>query len=132
MACPACKIILDGGRFAAAARSVAGRTNIQSEVVVEATYLADIVLTTTNAVMHGIRSGALTPEQIDEAHAWSELQCHRAAQLEASRPLETFDNGRLLRRWATEDRLHATALAGGEYSGAWEVDGTSGIRKKQE
>jgi hypothetical protein len=128
MACPACKIILDGGRFAAAARSVAGRPNIPSVVRTAATYLADVVTANTDAIVFGIRSGALTPEQIDEAHAWSELQCHRAAALEAGEFPSNHSSG--LYAWAHEDRQHATALAGGEYSGAWEVDGTSGIRKK--
>ncbi len=128
MPCPACKVVIDGGRFAAAARSVAGRANIPSAVRTAATYLAEIVTANTMGIMEGIRSGALTPEQIDQAHAWSELQCHRAAALEAGEFPSNHSAG--LYGWANEDRQHATALAGGEYSGAWEVDGTSGIRKK--
>lgn len=125
--CPACKIILDGGRLAAAATMLANRS--QGALHVAATYLADIVRASTSAIEHGIELSQLTAAQIDERHAWSELQCHRAQFIEDNIGRGAFTPEDLI-AWAHEDRLHATALAGGEYEGEWEVLGTSGIRKK--
>lgn len=137
MPCPACKIILDGGRLAAAARGLARKYSNAPDawhIVATAEYLADVVSASMRAVMHGIKSGQITGDQIDEAHAWSELQCHRAAAIEsAPEPDEGGESAltpALLIEWAHEDRLHATKLFGGEYHGAWEIDGVKGITKK--
>lgn len=62
-----------------------------------------------------IREGNASGDYQDRAHALSELWCHRAA---------------LLRQWAEEDRLIATEMIGGEYSGAYVIDGVSGIKPK--
>lgn len=129
--CPACKIILDGGRLAAAARWLALVVGAESPLYAAAFFLADTVAANTEAIIHGIKSGALNSEQIDEAHAWSELQCHRAAHLrDRSQLIESVTTPELLAKWAEEDRLHATALAGGEYDGAWIVEDVRGIRQK--
>lgn len=128
MPCPACKIIIDGGRLAAAAKKLSGSPSLSAA----ATYLSEVVTADTEAIIEGVRSEVFTDDQVDAAHAWSELQCHRAAFI------EDVDNSseitsELLTTWATEDRLHATQLAGGEYpnDGAWEIDGVKGIRKKE-
>lgn len=96
--CPPCKIILDGGVLIAA---------------------LDVYGTTTGsaraAFLCAIDNGTFDGASIDQAHALSELWCHRAA---------------LLRQWAEEDRLMATAMIGGEYRGAWSVDGVNGITPK--
>lgn len=94
--CPPCKVILDGGVVRTAAESYAGT-----------------VASISASFGHAIAIGTFDAAQIDEAHALSELWCHRAA---------------LLRKWAEEDRLHATGMIGGEYAGAWMIDGVEGIR----
>lgn len=136
--CPACKIILDGGRLVASAERIASWLRAETILSAEqpdhhktnralaASYLAAIVRATTDAIVHGIKSGFLTPEQIDAAHAWSELQCHRAAALESGEEI----TGDVLDDWAQEERLRATEMFGGEYEGAWIVDGVKGISRK--
>jgi hypothetical protein len=142
MTCPACKIIIDGGVLAASAR-LYGRAYTESRadfredmrgIVGAAEYLAAIAEASTEALMQGIRTGKLTSDQIDEAHAMSELSCHRAAWLreraEASASTDFgHDAVRRLREWAEELRLHTTKLIGGEYRGAWTVDGVDAIRR---
>lgn len=96
--CPPCKIILDGGIIELATDLYAGTTRAIGK-----------------AFDHAITTGVFGPEQIDEAHALSELWCHRAV---------------LLRKWAEDDRLHATGMLGGEYSGAFAIDGVDGIHIK--
>lgn len=127
--CPACKIILDGGRLVAALRMLAEVTTGVRRAA--AIFFAGIVEANTRAIQHGIESGKFNDEQIDEAHAWSELQCHRAAFIEDSfdDPGNIFPD--VLRTWATEDRVRLTKMVGGEYSGAWTVDGTKGISPKK-
>lgn len=125
--CPACKIILDGGRLVAAANDLANRVELSDPRYAAATYLGEVVRASTDAISSGIEVGTLDPEQIEEAHAWSELQCHRAAFIEDHNQIITPD---LLYGWANEDRLRATAMFGGEYDGAWIVDGVKGISRK--
>lgn len=98
--CPPCKIILDDGGV----------------VVAAANAYAEMGRAAAQAITAGITHGRLSPEQIDEAHAFSELQCHRAA---------------LIRAWTEELRLHTTKIIGGEYDGGYIVDGVDGIRKKE-
>lgn len=98
MPCPPCKIILDGGVIGAA-------TSLYSST-------AEII---SNAFTHAIEIGSFDASDIDQAHALSELWCHRAA---------------LLRQWAEEDRLIATDMLGGEYSGGWRINGVKGIEPK--
>lgn len=134
--CPPCKIIIDGGRLAAAADLLG---DVSPSHRPWARYLSSIVRWNTNAITEGIRAGRISSEMIDEAHAWSELQCHRAAAIEGvigdttkNRIAEGFweITPHRLGVWAEEDRLHATKLAGGEYRGAWEISGVDGIRRK--
>lgn len=129
--CPPCKIIIDGGRFAAAARWAAATMDRSDRAAVAAAiYLAEVVTANENAISSGIHRGIFSEEQIDEAHAWSELQCHRAQLIEDNVRGGTFVAASILYQWATEDREHATRLAGGEYHGGWTVNGTEGIEKK--
>lgn len=140
MPCPACKIIIDGGRLAAAADLLADAYTTDAFARASARYLSGIVRWNTNAITNGIQSGAIAGDLLDEAHAWSELQCHRAAAIEewAQRLLsvnrellhDRAINGPKLLKWAEEDRLHATKLTGGEYRGAWQIDGVKGITKR--
>lgn len=95
--CPPCKIILDGGIIELATDLYAGTTRAIGE-----------------AIDAHISEGA-NPSFIDEAHALSELWCHRAA---------------LLRKWAEDDRLYATHMLSGEYTGAFIIDGVNGIVPK--
>lgn len=135
--CPPCKVIIDGGTIGGGGRLLARK---RPEVAAAAHYLADISEASVRAIMQGVRSGALTPEQIDEAHAWSELECHRAAVIRDSAVREfeavrvdnktIIVNEALLMQWAEETRIHTTALIGGEYHGSFEVDGITGIRKR--
>lgn len=95
-----------------------------------ARYLAHIASSSGEALIYAIDRAVLKPEEIDEAHAMSELSCHRAAFLRDS---DDFRNGAMagmLMKWAEELRLHTTGLVGGEYKGAWVVDGVRGISKK--
>lgn len=96
--CPPCKIILDGGVINLATDLYSGTVRAIQE-----------------SFEHAIRIGTFGPADIDEAHALSELWCHRAA---------------LIRQWAEEDRLYATNMIGGEYSGAFRINGVRGIEPK--
>lgn len=98
--CPPCKIILDeGGAIPAAAAG-----------------LAQMSEAAARAILHGVEIGSINEEQLDEAHAFSELLCHRAA---------------LMRQWTEEIRTFTTKLIGGEYQGNFIVDGVDGIRRKE-
>lgn len=140
--CPPCKIIIDGGRFAAAARWLVhhvyrvmaadqSERDIAQEVAAAATYLADVVSANEEAISRGIKMRLFDAERIDQAHAWSELQCHRAQAIEDAIRAHKIIPAETLYLWAKEDRLHATMLAGGEYHGGWTVNGTDGITKKE-
>jgi hypothetical protein len=130
MPCPACKIIIDHpGALAAAARLLA-RTNMEFENA--ALYLADIATASADAITR--LRGSLSAAEMDEAHAFSELGCHRAAVIRAETGLFPNDSQaqsnlseETLLQWAEELRLHTTKLVGGEYEGAWTVDGVNGI-----
>lgn len=134
---PPCKVIIDGRILAAAARWLA---NVHASLRAAALHLAETTEASVAALEHGIRARLITGDELDEAHAWSELECHRAALLRrwasGNKPLtQTSDDlpaasSELLATWAEETRLHTTKLIGGEYSGAWEVLGVNGIRKK--
>lgn len=131
--CPPCKIILDDpGALAASARYFALIASENDEAPVElvaaAAYLADIATIVGEVLIRAIDKGVLNAADIDEAHAMSELSCHRAAALLAMGD-EVMEPSKIM-QWAEELRLHTTMLVGGEYSGAWEVDGVNGIRKK--
>ena len=138
---PPCKIIIDGRVLAAAARWFA---NVHASLRAAALHLAETTEASVAALEHGIRARLINGEELDEAHAWSELECHRASLLRAwasgAVPLSGFRDGErrdppatneLLATWAEETRLHTTKLLGGEYSGALEVLGVNGIRKKE-
>lgn len=136
--CPPCKIIIDGRAIGAAALLFAARYVALSgmpSLIAAAQYLASIADGATAALVYGIKAGALTAETIDEAHAMSELSCHRGAWLRnaATMPQMTSEEqartATLLGAWAEELRLHTTRLIGGEYRGAWKVDGIKGISK---
>jgi len=132
--CPPCKIIIDGGRLAAAAiwfASGVSDPDAPSFLGDAARYLAAVIKADAEATAMGVRSGRIRAGA-DEAHAWSELNCHRAAMIEDTILNQDYDKltAELLYRWATEDRLMATKLAGGEYSGAWIVNGVEGISPK--
>lgn len=135
--CPPCKIIIDGGRYAGSARWLSEVADADGNwpLARAARYLATVVAANEAAITRAIRERVFDPERIDQAHAWSELQCHRAQAIErfiidSHAPNVLEINFGLLYMWATEDRLHATNLVGGEYHGAWEVNGTEGITKK--
>lgn len=136
--CPPCKIIIDGRALQSSAIHFAAFTEAGSGLPTlssAARYLAAIAGGSTEALSFGIKSGALGTETIDEAHAMSELSCHRAAWLRhaTTEPRMTKEEqGRtanLLMAWAEELRLHATRLIGGEYRGPWKVDGITGISR---
>lgn len=125
--CPKC--IIDCGRLIAAARLVGSAfPNLQAA----ATYLADVV----TFDMRGIENGAdqIPPERYEEVRAWSELDCHRAAELErwiAETDWQAASDGvDTLMRWAREHRLFATGLFGGEYDGPYTIDVINGISKQ--
>lgn len=62
-------------------------------------------------------SGDVDAEKREKLHAYAELDCHRA---------------KLILKWAEEIHQRGVdELTGGEYAGAWEVDGVSGIRKRE-
>lgn len=134
--CPPCKIILDGRAISSSARLFAaiyaGLSGLPS-VVAAANYLAEIADGATEALTDGIKSGALSAEAIDEAHAMSELSCHRAAWLRHATTMprmtreEQTRTAALLEAWGEELRLHTTKLIGGEYRGPWKVDGIKSI-----
>jgi len=136
--CPPCKIILDGGRYAAAATLFAAWIEALSglpTLAASARYLSTIAAGVTDALSFGIRADRLTTEEIDEAHAMSELSCHRAAWLEHAvteprmTPEEQARTAKMIMSWAEELRLNTTRLIGGEYHGAWTVDGIKGITR---
>lgn len=135
--CVPCKIIIDGRVLSAAARYF-GLQTASAAIAASARLLADTADAATEALMYAIRSGTLSPEALDEAHAMSELSCHRAAYLRSSagvpmpphRP--STSEGAWIGRftgWAEELRLHTTKLVGGEYAGAWVIDDVTGIRR---
>lgn len=133
---PACvKIIIDtGGRIAAAADMYADTVGPKHPDYPAARYLANTARADAKALVAGIRSGAIDGEAKDRAHAWSELNCHRAAAIEGwcdyyAHPSRRDD----LFAWATQDRLTTTSIAGGEYRGRYElVNDTEDIRLKAE
>lgn len=136
--CPPCKIILDGRAISGSAVMFAARYAALSglpTLVAAANYLATIAEGATEALVYGIKSGALSAETIDEAHAMSELSCHRAAWLRNAAGMvrmnreEQERTAGLLEAWAEELRIHTTGLIGGEYHGPWKVDGIKGITK---
>lgn len=134
---PACiKIIIDtGGRLAAAGHLFADHgCGLSAGAAAAGRYLARIAEADARALVTAIKSGHVTKEKLDEAHAWSELNCHRAAEIEswcvgsAMTRGESLERATLLFGWAGEDRIFTTRLAGGgEYSGPWIIDGTKGI-----
>lgn len=134
--CPKC--IIDDGILAAAARLFAAGCD-DPDTTSEALHLADTADAVKAATECALKSGAVTEDQADELHAMSELSCHRAAELRAWARGETSmipnrgdtDRHVVLQLWAEELRLHTTRLIGGEYTGAWIVDGVTGIRKRQ-
>lgn len=118
--CPKC--IIDGGRFAAAARRLAA---LHETLAPAAIYLADIVTADTLAVTSGYSD---IPEyRHEELRAFAELDCHRAAFIETLP--EPIDPTTLM-EWAHEHRLFVTGLFGGEYEGEYEIDVMDGIKKK--
>lgn len=141
--CAPCKIIIDHpGALAGSARLLAAK---KKHLAPEANYLATIAEWSAKSLLHGFVHGfegdhEFTPALRDEAHAFAELGCRRAALLrnsagyppEGSAPEFFEPNGQLLVQWAEELRLHTTKLIGGEYQGAWEIDGVTGIRLKSE
>jgi hypothetical protein len=80
-----------------------------------ARFLSDAAQRHLEAARWAMEDETLTPEAKERLHAFSELNCHRAA---------------LMVEWAEEIHRETVALAGGEYSGGFEVDGVKGIRKK--
>jgi len=123
--------------MAASANLLADTVGAGHALYAPARYLAHIAAWGAAAILYGITTDAIGEEQQDEAHAWSELNCHRAAEIRAlansiaqeqALARDTW-RSRLL-TWAEEDRLFSTRLIGGEYSGAWIVDGVQGIRRK--
>jgi hypothetical protein len=139
--CPPCKIIIDGRVLAGSARLFAAQIAAMSglpKLIAASEYLAAIVDGATEALIHGTRAGLLEPAELDEAHAMSELSCHRAAWLRDAAiqprmtPTEQDRAAKLLVSWAEELRLHSTKLIGGEYHGAWDVNGIVGISRKGE
>ena len=134
--CPPCKIILDGGRLAAAALMLAEVTT--GAVRASALYLAGIARAATEAMIYGVRAGTIKGDALDEAHALSELACHRAQAIEdmVDQALAGTLDGAVyvaatLRDWATKHRLAHTKLVGGEYHGNFIIDGTAGIARKE-
>lgn len=136
--CVPCKIIIDGRVLAGAARYF-GLQTASAAVAAASRLLADTADAATEALMFAVRSNSLSPEALDEAHAMSELSCHRAAYLRSSgavpMPVTRQASGERdwiarLNAWAEELRLHTTKLIGGEYKGAWTVDGVTGIKRK--
>lgn len=154
--CPPCKIILDcGGVLPASAQYLADVVGTGSPLWAPARYYAAIGAASERALLHAITTGVLgkptkakpVPPSWEEAHAWAELSCHRAAVLreQASRLLAE-SRGELiaeggnaalvtpdsLMAWAEEHRLFATRMIGGEFeSDVWTVDGSSGIVKAE-
>lgn len=132
--CPPCKIILDKPVLGAAAMLLADTTE-DKRIAAAARHLAAIAIASASAIIHGVATNALTTQQIDEAHAWSELECHRAAHIRRSVTGHTDDGPilsmPLLMKWAEETRLHTTKLIGGEYRGAWTVLGITGIARNE-
>jgi hypothetical protein len=145
MSCPGCKVIIDGRVLAAAAltyaeaKEAAGGPH-SANLARLARLLARTADGVTDALEFALRSGAIKPgsPELDEAHAMSELSCHRAAMLRENAAFlgapDTSPEDRMklfmLRDWAEELRLHATKLFGGEYCGAWTVDGIIGITRR--
>lgn len=133
MACGPCKIILDGGGvLPGSANLLADTLGHDNPLYAPARYLAAVVAGSASALRYAIEHDVLTPAQIDQAHAFSELNCHRAAVIRgwAERGAPS-DAGTKLRLWAEQDRIFTTQIIGGEYEGAWEVDGVTGIRQKE-
>jgi hypothetical protein len=81
-----------------------------------ARFVADAAVAHLQAFERGLSNGSIPEEMQDRLHAFSELNCHRAA---------------LMLEWAEEIHRETVAMAGGEYSGTLEVDGVKGIRKKE-
>lgn len=128
--CPKC--IIDDGRLAAAARFFARRMS-DSQTRDEALHLADVADAVRAATAWAFERETVTEEQADELHAMSELSCHRAAllrKLARGQELLPAKVHQLLAKWADELADHSTGLLGGEYKGAWTVDGTTGISRK--
>lgn len=133
MACPPCKIILDNRVLAAAGRFVAALMKESAPVVAAATLIAETADAAAHGFTYALLSESLSAEELDEAHAMSELSCHRAAQMRGWAVGGWASSGTRTERmisWAEELRTHTTKLFGGEYSGAWEVIGVDRIQKK--
>lgn len=144
--CPPCKILLDDpGRLAASANLLADVLGPAHALYPTARYLAASVAASGAAILRAIDMGILSEADIDKAHAFSELNCHRAAQLRkwagwrgSKAKIIGNPDGNVARTalllmelWADEDSDFTTALIGGEYDGGWIVDGTTGIRRKE-
>ena len=85
---PACqKIIIDTGRIMRRARD-----------------LADAAEAHLDAFYRAREAGTVTPKMKDELHAFSELNCHRAAEMLA---------------WSEAIHRMTVKMAGGEYDGAF-------------
>ena len=133
--CPPCKIITDGRRLQAIGLLIAAIA--KGGLAHAARFLAATAAAGVEAVIEGVRLERLDYYKVDEAHALSELQCHRAQLMEesVSEDCESLLPNHaltpaLLMKWAREDRIRLTKIFGGEYHGGWEVNGTEGITKK--
>lgn len=127
--CPKC--IIDDGRLAAAARLFSRKTKDENARA-EAMHLADVAEAVRRATEAAFVLELVDEATGDELHAMSELSCHRAAALRAwAREGGHDPRPSLIAKWADELAEHTTRLLGGEYEGAWTVDGTSGIRKRE-
>jgi hypothetical protein len=136
--CAPCKILLDNpGVLAASSRLLANTVGPGHALYAPAIYLAEIASGDAAGIIRAFDTGYIKPgsPEEDEAHAWSELNCHRAALIrEWVDTMQIADAGevvKVLREWAEQDRLVSTRLIGGEYHGEWIVNGVEGIERKK-
>jgi hypothetical protein len=136
--CAPCKVILDSpGILAASARLLANTVGPQDRLYPPLIYLAEVATGDAAAIIRAVDTGYIKPgsPEEDEAHAWSELNCHRAAAIrDWADTMQIADAGevvKVLREWAEQDRLVSTRLIGGEYHGEWIVNGVEGIVRKK-
>lgn len=122
MPCPACKIIIDGGRTAASADLLADTVGPDSPIYGPARYLANVVRSDVDGVVHAITTNAIAHSHLPEP----DYGCHRATEIRAwvdalrkVRPVsneiqEALDNAPFkLLTWADEDFANATAIIAG-------------------